>query len=156
MRPPVTYFSIVYLRSRLGTTGHPVKFILRGQEGLKQARRRDRSQRSMFLLEIINKNETSFQVSISALSKLQNGPRHSQENSWHWGGTAWNAGQAPAQTLCDALMSRCEGFSCRPPSLCSLKRNASCWEANRIKLVHKCKEALRKDGGQALLGFAPG
>ena len=38
-----------------------------------------------------------------------------------------------------------------PPSLCSLKRNASCWEANRIKLVHKCKEALKKDKAKHFL-----
>lgn len=47
--------------------------------------------------------------------------------------------------LCNALVSWCKGFSCTLPSLCSLKSNAFCWEANRIKLVHKYKEALKKD-----------
>lgn len=41
IRLPFRCFGIVYLKSRLGTSGHSVKFILRGQEGLEQARRED-------------------------------------------------------------------------------------------------------------------
>lgn len=132
------------MASKLGTIEHPVEFILRGQEGLKLARRGNCSQYSMFLLEKINKNKISFEMPLSALSKLLNTTLHQRKTQ----GT--EAAQFKRQGGLLPSLSCCADF------FCFLKRTASCWEAKRIKLLHKCKEAFKKKKrDQTLLGFGP-
>lgn len=46
---------------------------------------------------------------------------------------------------CALLCSLVQGFLLYTPALCSLHRNASCWEVNTTKLVHRCTEALQKE-----------